>query len=602
MDKFRNRLFLLPAFAFLIFYFLWLSRAYYDVAYEDEIQIIAGNMSHMLDHNYSVQDLYYRSPFLLFFSNFIVFLNCKLFAYNTYYENIISGLVLFCIAVYYIRSNIAFFEKRSRFYFSVLAALVVFCLSKWELSLWGGGFSHYIVVFFGFICTDIAHRYYLTQASARAVGKYALSLYVILSLIAIPETTSYFLPFQLAILILMLVNYRLFRSRINIIKWRIILGTTIGLIIVAFLINSSAEYYSSHHAYDGYGKVNMSGSIGSSFNKIVKDPLFVIKFYLISNAGSLIEKDYYPVSSVAREIMPWLGLVVLLFYGYSIYIFIKRKKIEGIFAISLMLYTVIFYGTVLVGRLVFNDVYYGAASRYSAATFSGILGIVTFSLFFINPKQEPAISKRFIYYFILALMIFCNGLVNINQWRMAKYRKESFLRMANFLRKGENLETLMGYTNEITEKARKVMIRNKLNVFKPEKKLETYTINSDLAGQDTAGFYKPETSSGVPFRWTNGKAILYLPNLYTIKDTIKVLLKCYVPNADTPRITLDDNLSPFRTCRAEGGYEYFFAFPEQKVLFKLSIENNSYVPHEINKDSPDTRLLGLMFKSVSLSE
>src|SRR5438270_404362 len=83
----------------------------------------------------------------------------------------------------------------------------------------------------------------------------------------------------------------------------------------------------------------------------------------------------------------------------------------------------------------------------------------------------------------LFLIVLCNLIVNQNQLRIAPYRKEYYLKMIENLKADNNLETLMGYNNEIVEKARQMMIRNHLNVFKPKHKLENYTIDSELSKQ-----------------------------------------------------------------------------------------------------------------------
>src|ERR1700733_11675856 len=113
MYKFSaNRVSLIPIFFFFFFYLILLARSYMDVAYMDQIQILAGNINHMYNNDSTIQDYYYRPPFLLFFSTFLVYINCKLFSYNTYYENIVSALLLLFIALYYFKSNLIYFSKK----------------------------------------------------------------------------------------------------------------------------------------------------------------------------------------------------------------------------------------------------------------------------------------------------------------------------------------------------------------------------------------------------------------------------------------------------------------------------------------------------------
>ena len=602
----NSKTLLFPVLIFFIFYLFWLFRAYRDVPYMDQMNILAGNINHMYNHDATLNDYYYRSPFLFVISTFLVFLNCKLFSYNTFYENITTAIILLFIALYFIKSTIAFFDTHKyKFYFTLFTSLIIFCFAKWGMSLWGGGFSHYMVVLFGFICVNIAHNYYLSpdqNSRSRFSHKYFIPIYVGLSIMAILETTAYFLPFQLSLLILLIINFKLFKDRIDLRKWRVVLITTIGLIIFALLINSLAESYAAQHHYDTYGKVNTSQSLTKSFEKIVNEPLFVIKFFLIANAGSIIDKDAYLPSDFGQKSMPWFGFIILAFSLYAIYLFIKRKKSEGLFSINLIICSIIFTFTVLIGRLSFNDVYYGASSRYSAATFSGLLGIVIFFLLRRKELVNGNAFKKVFCLFPIGLIVVCSLIIDRNQWRIAPYRKQNFLQWIINLKENKNLESLQGNNIETIEKARETMIRNKLNIFKPKMKLTNYTVECTGLSPDTTGFYGLANDSYGAFRWTNGDGTILLPNLYTVKDTINVKLICYTPQADTPEVILNDNLKPFYVSRLDRGYNYSFAFQDQKVLFKASIQNKSNIPHDLSKDNPDKRKLGLIFRSITLTE
>mgnify|MGYP003575373088 CR=1 FL=1 len=601
MNKFiRSWIFVLPVIAFLIGYMFWLFRAYYDVAYMDQIQIIAGNLNHMYNQDTTLQDFYYRTPFLGMPSIILFFINSKLFAYNTFLENIASGVILFLIALYFIRTNLRLFSGIMQVLFSFIVALVVFSLAKWEMSLWGGGYVHYVMILFGFICIDLAHKYYLKTDINKRRNNYFIPIYVVLSVIAILETTAYYFPFLFSLILMLILNYFLFKEKINLKRWKSVMVASLALLIFSFAINYIAERYSINHPYEPYGKVNLSHNLGEAINKVVTAPLFVIKFYLIANAGLLIDKDSYSASSFAHSIMPYIGFLILVFYSLAIYVYVKKRKLEGAPFINLIIYTIILYGTILAGRLAFNDVSYGASSRYSAATFAGLLGFCTFSLLFLNHYKSLGKTQIILYSLPVILIGICIMITNKNQWQIAPYRKAFYLNMAANLKANQNLETLMGYNNEITHIAREMMIRNKLNVFKPEIKLENYSITSLLDGQVLSGFYDIEKAEAGSYRWTNGKGNVNLPNLYTTKDTIKVQLHCYVPQSDTPIVVLNDKLLPIKTTAVAGGYEYTYAFQEQKVLFKAAIVNNSFVPQEVNKESPDTRKLGLIFNSLTL--
>lgn len=600
MFKFlKNKLFLLPIVCFLTAYLLWLFRAYYDVAYMDQLQFLSGNMKHLLEHDATLNDYYYRAPFLIFISNILTYLNCKFFSYNTFLECILSGLILAGIAYYYCKAHIGFFDKRAKLFFAFFVGLIVFCFTKWELSLWSGGYSHYLVVLFGFISVGITHKYYFKEQHTPFINKYYISLYILLTVLGTIETTPYILPFQASILVQLLINLRVFREKIDLKKWKTALYLTIGLLVFSILINYLFELYAIKNPYDGYGKVNMGSTMGDSIKKIFTRPIHFIKFYLIANSGSLIAKDDYPATSYMMDLLPFLGLLLLISYGYSIYLFVKRKKFEGIFAINMIIGTLIFYGTVTLGRIHFDDVFYGAASRYSGFSFTGTLGVCTFFLLLLNQHKTIKISQKVLYALPVLFIFFFNFITYRDEWRMAPYHQAAFHQMSDLMKLNENLDALMGNNTVIATRARTVMIRNQLNIFKPETKIDNNNLKCDeVRGK---GLYDLENDQHGPFRWTNGNGVIILPNYYNVQDTIKVRLKYYAPRPDSPKVVLNDKITPYLTNKVGDDYEYYFAFDEQKVLFKATIKNQPFKPQELDSASTDTLTRGLVFRSLTFS-
>ena len=587
---------------FFAFHLVWLYRAYADVAWMDQIQFLTGNVKHFYEANLTVQDFYYRPPFLFFFSNLFVFINCELFAYNTYLENIFSGIFLLLIAFYFVRSNIEYFNGKAKLYFALLASFIVFGLQKWELTLWSGGWSHIMVVFLVYVCIDLAHNFYLNRIRGIFFKKYFIPVYVLVSLVAILECTAYFLPFQVTFPLLLLINYKLFHGAIDVKKWRTVFLISIVLLVLGLWVNNLAETYSVNNPYDGYSKVNISQNIGESVDKLFTDPGFVVNFYLLANTGNLIDNESYNASQSWKGIMPYIGVLILLAYAYAIYLFIRNRKLEYLFSINLILYTMAYYGIVLIGRMRFNDVFYGTSSRYTAATFAGILGMITIYLLVVDQKKYGNIFIRLLY--SVPIVMVCIGYLatNYNQWKLAPYRKANYRQMAINLKENKDLEMLQGNSVESTQKARQVMIKNGLNVFKPETELSEYTIKTELSDVKAIGFYEVEQSEKGSHRWTNGASTIYLPNLYTDKDSVKVTLICYVPYPDTPKVVLNDDILPSSFRSIERGLEYTFPVKEQKVIFKASIINKSFVPNELDQNNADVRSLGLLFNSLTLQD
>ena len=383
-------------------------------------------------------------------------------------------------------------------------------------------------------------------------------------------------------------------------KFSKLLITNVALILFAYLFNRMVGNYANTQPFDGYPKMPTPPDLMMSLKTFVHDPLFVIKFYLLANTGNLIGYESYQTSAVAKNLMPFVGAMVLAAYGYCVYIFVKYKKLEYLNAISLIFFVVVFYALITLSRISFNDLYYGTSSRYTGATFSGMLGLATILLSLMYTVSNT--RKRALYISAIGVICMCYAITNVKQWWLAPYRKFYFQQMAQHFKENENLESLQGFNAEIAAQARKVMIENELNVFKPQTKLQNYTLTPDLDQVTDSGFYNLEHSATSKWRWTNGKGEIMLPNLYTNKDSVKVRLFCYAPLADTPVVILNDNLHPSTLQKFNGGFEYHFPVYRQRIFFKASILNKSYVPKMMDSTNTDKRMLGLVFGSMTFND
>jgi len=586
---------------FLAFHLVWLFRAYQDVIWMDQLSWMAGNVSHLYNRSLSLLDFYYLTPYNQSFSMVWAMISSKLFHYNTVITDILSAIILLLMAIYFIKSHLHFFHKQNQLYFAVFSSLIVFGLHKWQTSLNAMGLGFYLAFFAVLVSLNLAHRYYLNQLTSPFLKKYFIPVYTSLCLFTILEYGPYFVPFQVSLVGLLLLNRKLLPDRIVMKRWRSLLLLSMFLIGTALAINYFLNSYAAHHSYDGYGKVTMSRSLKSSLETFINKPMFVLKFFLIANTGNLIDNESYQHTASSTGFIPLMGFLVLLLYAYCIYIYIKRKRLEYLYSVNLISFVLIFYFLVTLSRLHFNDVYYGSASRYTAATFSAMLGLGTIFLLLFQDGNMASIGRKI--FFAFPVVLICLGYVaaDRNQWRIAPYRKQNFEGLIQNL-KSNKLHRMEGGDAALIQLARKVMIKHQLNVFKPQKNLNNFTINSDFKNTMTAGFYGQESSSAGKWRWTNGESEIFLPNLYTDKDSIQVRLFCYVPNSDTPKIILNDNLSPSAYSKFNGGFEYSFKVCGPSVFYRLRILNQSFVPHLLNKNNGDERTLGLVFNSVSFKQ
>jgi hypothetical protein len=581
---------------------VWLYRAYEDVIWMDQVSWMAGNVKHFQNHSLSLQDFYYLTPYNQSFSMVWAMINSKLFHYNTVITDIVSAIILLLMAIYFIKSHLHFFQKQNQLYFVIFCSLIVFGLHKWETSLNAMGMGFYVAFFAVLVGLNLAHRYYLNQLTSPFLKKYFIPVYTSLGLFTILEYGPYFVPFQISLVGLLLLNYKLFPDRIVIKRWRSLLLLSIFLIGTALAINYLLNSYAAHHSYDGYGKVTMSRSLRSSLETFVSKPIFVIKFFLIANTGNLIDNESYLHASFSNGFMPMLGFLVILLYGYCIYIYIKKKRLEYLYSVNLIFFVLIFYFLVTLSRLHFNDLYYGSSPRYTAATFSAILGLGTIFLLLFQSGSRASARRKIFLAFPVVLICFGYVAADRNQWRIAPYRKQNFEGLIQNLKSNKNLQRMQGGDSALIQRARNVMIKHQLCVFRPQNNLNNFTINSDFKNTMTAGFYGQESSSAGKWRWTNGESDIFLPNLYTDKDSIKVKLFCYLPNPDTPKIILNDNLSPSNYSKFNGGFEYSFKVSGPSVIYRARLLNKSFVPHLLNNENNDVRSLGLAFTSIRFEE
>jgi hypothetical protein len=464
------------------------------------------------------------------------------------------------------------------------------------------GMGFYLAFFAVLVCLNIAHRYYLDQLTSPFLKKYFIPVYTSLGLFTILEYGPYFVPFQISLVGLLLLNYKIFHDKIVIKKWRTLLLLNFFLITIAFGINYFLNSYAANHSYTGYGKVTISQSLKTSLETFLRDPIFVIKFFFIANTGNLIDNESYLHASSLTSIMPFVGFLVVLLYGYCIYLFIKRRRLEYLYSVNLILFVLIFYFLVTLSRLYFNDLYYGSASRYTAATFSGMLAVGTIFLLLFQDEKLASPRRKILLASPIILICLCYLATNRNQWRIAPYRKNNFGYLIQNLKADKNLETMQGGGSGIVHLARNVMIKHQLSVFRARYNLNNFAIDSDLKNATGVGFYDQESSSSGKWRWTNGEADIFLPNLYTDKDSIRVKLFCYSPNPDTPRIILNDNLAALSCSKFNGGFEYSFRVYGPSVFYRARILNQSFVPHLSDSTKSDVRTLGLVFNSIRFEE
>src|SRR5262249_41313497 len=204
-----GKAFVLMVLLFFAFHLVWMFRAYRDVIWMDQVSWMAGNIRHLYNHNLSLLDFYYLTPYNQSFSMVWSMVNSRLFHYNTFISDVISAIILLMMAMYFIKVHLHYFTKPNKVYFVALSSLIVFGLHKWETSLNAMGMGFYAAFFAVLVSMDLAHRYYLDQLTSPFLKKYFIPVYLSLGLFTIAEYGPYFVPFQVSLIALQALNYKL---------------------------------------------------------------------------------------------------------------------------------------------------------------------------------------------------------------------------------------------------------------------------------------------------------------------------------------------------------------------------------------------------------
>ena len=384
-------------------------------------------------------------------------------------------------------------------------------------------------------------------------------------------------------------------------KWNIIFLANISLFLLALVLNVSLR----NNPAVKQGILNPS--MGDFISFLIKQPLWVIKFYLIAQSGPFLGEanDHPGLSALA-------GLVILIAYAIAIGYVLKKKDKRLFVMIAMIFYNIISCGLVTLGRYVFNVLEFGASSRYTVFNLSGVLGLTTI-LFFYIIEGESKVNKGIAWAFLTAVAV---GYLYVDkkQLDIAPYRTANFLQMRQALLTGTNLDILQDKP-EVSLKAIEVLKKYRLNVYYDQKVTVKPTVS--LSEQDYPkkmvlasgmpsfqalqkyGFYNNENG----ISWTNGKASITLDSIVEVKDSLVVQLNTYMPppcknvNPELSWYDTDghDHL-PVRTDRKGDTFYFVFYTAESVKLERIDISS------ETIDASPDTRKLSFPFVSLEIKK
>ena len=586
--------FILIGFILLV---IFLKKSFYGVPWMDQVNLFADKIPDFYSGHIQPKSIIYDHQYQLFPSViFANYLNARLFGLNNKVFIVLVMLVVLATAIFLYRKFNYLFDAKYKWLYAAIVALFLFNPIRWEAML-PSDFGVFLIAYASVNVALIyyAHKYYFTQNGNKKQAAFFLAVFIIFSIIDSIDNGGFFLPYLSASLLFSIINFFTFKDEIIKKRWWQITSLTVFFIFFAIFANN--------YLHNKIFSADVATGYSSGFlNLLIHSPWYVIKFFAISNTGNFFTFELYAQNEFLKAIVPYLGLGVLLLYGICIYHYIKARQKQLLFFILLILATLSYYFFILVARTVLSDgnVYYGASSRYGGTTLFGMVGVCSAILLLLSKNN---FSKKILKYVSLTgmLILFLFATLSFEkQYEIAHYRKASLWNMGLAYKRDSNLELLQAQSVEKAQVARSFMLLHNLGVFRPGKKLTTYGIDCNFKDIDYDGFYGIEQPDKGGWRWTNGESDIILPNLYAVKDSLYLTIRCYMPGGDTAKVIINDDLSPVSVNKTDMGFKYTFALLKPTVLFRIRLSGKSIIPHEKDSTSMDQRRLGFIFNNLNL--
>ena len=564
----------------------------------DMLTIISTKVRDLYEHHLRLADFIYVPIFPCVTSILFTFCNALLFHLNTVVETVAGTFFLILLGYYYL-VNIGSFVPagKQKALFALLTGFIIFGMHKWEASF-TSFFS--FAVFFD-LCICFFNYFFIVRYidQDRYVSKkYHIPFLIFSYLLVIFEEPSYFYGYLFSITILLLLIRRFEFLNLNKKRW----NQVFILNIVMLLFTVAVTTVLSVSSLFGTGGSDMN--LGNFFKTFLQKPLWMIKFYLIASSGPFLGELHTHISLRALA-----GLFIMIGYGAAIYYVLKKKDKRLLVPLALIFYNIISYGFVTMGRYIFNNIQYGASSRYTAFNLSGVVGIVTI-LFFCCLEDNSRIIRLAAGSFLIAILA---GYLRVDkkQLDISPYRTAAFVEMRKSLLTGNDLEILQN-SPSVSLNAINVLEKFHLNVYYGEKIRKRGPISLDkvklvvlTSGNPyfedlrKTGFY--ENENGIS--WTNGKAAILFDDYIESKDSLVVQLTTFLPPVCkniNPKLTFSDTDNkmylPARSVRKDNTFYFFFDLHEKALIQRIDILSDTV------DASPDKRVLSFPFMSLEIKK
>lgn len=390
MKKNINNKLLILGCTFLVMYLL---NATVNIAYSDYIRIINDYLPNYTDiRKYLKLDIFTRTPVTYIFR----VINCYFFRLNMYFDMSLSILGIFITA-----KLILNYMKKHEFhiFYNIIVFIICFSLNKWEMLTNPTGYIHFFAV--------AAFVYYFKELDRELIFNekkyFSKKLYFLPVLITCTIAGDYGVPFLFTLIFtaLILLKKRGFNSYI------IYLLTTSIFSLALYSISRSFAVY------------NITGTTELSLIEILSiDPLFIFKFIINSLASTLVNKEL--LNKINGQYFMGLLMLIILIYSIVSYFTTKLYR-KSWFPIFLISYAAFGYLMVFAARWIFFNETYGMSSRYQLIYQFGVIGCI---LIIAHNNQICKKYMKKLNTIILMVLLISNILVTLNEWHMAKWRKE----------------------------------------------------------------------------------------------------------------------------------------------------------------------------------
>lgn len=457
---------------------LYVYNAGVNVIYTDYINVVnnyIGNEGGMLVY---FKDISIFSHIPIAF--LLRWININFFDFNTFFDMYISviGLAL----IFFIIAKYAAIEKIKTWQI-VIIAIYVFGLNKWEMFLNGTGGIHFWA-FVGFIFHFYIQDQIFVKENKSKVMKIAN---LVLPCLIILFVAGFYCAVYAVVCSFLYIGI-IIKDKIQKKVWnkKALYGLT--AILIPFIIYTISTL--------SVGDTRVTSDI-PFLTGFLNDPLFFIKFFLMSFGSCIIGIESIASRNISDLIIILAGCIILFGYITSFFGYFYFKLYQTtVLPICMLVSGFLNHAIILYSRWGFQNVTYGMSSRYELQYQSGIIGIFLIFFLIVNKNQLHKKSWKRIEVIvssgIVGVVILGNLVTNIDEINKIGARHDYWTKTAeiglNYKNETDESLSIFQIDPSLARKALKTIEEKKLNIFSDRERNKI--IESSENNNKTYGIYK----------------------------------------------------------------------------------------------------------------